>query len=282
MNTLTKEQIDQVIEEIRTELETFALAAAHLERFDKTNTTDAEYLSYVNGHGGHYIKFLALLIKKLQFKNIVELGNREGLSTLAIYDQLPGESQFTTIDIVEDLRYCPSSLFTDKRVRILYGDVCDVRIISQVPHNIDFLFSDTIHYAYQVRDEFAIYRHLLADQALIAVDDIFVNDKQLFWDEIPYPKWDLTELCHSNGWGLFLYDRSLDNQTTSVSLANATYTAATIWHRRTKEKAAALEKITQRKPVATVKRAVKKIPGVYPLFCKINNRFNIIPANTRN
>lgn len=224
---MTKESITKLIAEIENEMPSFSIKKENLEKFGTVDQADDEFLSYVNGVGG-YIKFLALLTKKLQLKNIVELGNREGLSTLAMYDQLPSDGNFISIDIIEDVRYCPTKMFSDSRVQFITGDVCDINVLKKIPPDIDFLFSDTIHFDFQIRDEFAIYQHLLADTALVAIDDIHTNDKGKFWDELTYEKWDLTELCHSSGWGLFLFKRK-ESLSREERWLKAVSTAATIW-----------------------------------------------------
>lgn len=269
---MTKESITQLISEIKKEIPTFSLKADSLSKFGTVDHADDEFLSYVNGVGGHYVKFLALLIKKLQFKNIVELGNREAISTLAIYDQLPENSHFTTIDILEDLRYCPASMFNDRRVSIITGDVCDINVLNKLPDDIDLLFSDTIHFNFQIRDEFTIYQHLLADTALVAIDDIHTNDKGIFWDELTYDKWDLTELCHSSGWGLFLFKRKIPESREDRWL-KAVSAAANIWQRKYYELYS--EKLTdeERSLKKRTKRYLAKFPSIYTLLVKTKNIF---------
>lgn len=267
---MNAEQIEKIIGEIRTELSTFNIHEKNLTNFDLDKPLDKAFLSYVNGVGGSYVKFLALLTKKLQFKNIVELGNREAISTLAIYDQLPENSKLTTIDILEDARYCPKEMFTDPRVKFITGDVCDISVLKQLPADIDFLFSDTIHFDFQIRDEFAIYQHLLADTALVAIDDIHTNDKGIFWDEVTYEKWDLSELCHYNGWGLFLFERKVLVSKEERWLKAVT-AATEIWQRKynelNKEKTQRIENSVKNK----VKKIVKRNPFFYSLLVKIHN-----------
>jgi len=244
---MTKETVEQTIQEIKKELLDFSIDKKNLEKFGTVDHMDDEYLSYVDGFkGAFYIKFLALLVKKIKPKNIVELGNREGLSTLAIYDQLPSDSKFVTIDILEDVRYCPSAMFNDARVNFITGDVCDIEILKEIPKEIDFLFSDTIHHDFQIRDEIEIYQHLLSDVALVAIDDIHTNDKGKFWDEVTYAKWDLSEICHSSGWGLYLFQRK--NKTTPEQRWLAAVEAsARIWRRKHSENESILSKIEEQK-----------------------------------
>jgi len=242
---MNKKQIDTFIEEIRNESKTHTIAPENLTKINPLDPEDSEFLSYINGTGGIYLVFLSLLVKKMNAKTVVELGNRRGLSTLSMYDQLPAESTFTTIDIIEDVRYCPDSMFTDPRVSFLFGDVCDIDVLRKTPFDIDLLYTDTIHHYFQIKDEFEIYQHLLADTALVAIDDINVNDKGRFWDELTCEKWDLTELCHHSGWGLFLFERKT-SESKEERWGKAVEASSKIWQRKYTElqieKDAALEK----------------------------------------
>ena len=52
-------------------------------------------------------------------ENIVELGNREGLGILSIYDALSKNSELYTLDIVDDVRFINNKIKSDSRVHIL-------------------------------------------------------------------------------------------------------------------------------------------------------------------
>lgn len=265
---ITKENIDLAIEEIKKELPTFEISPENLEKFGTVDELDEEYLSCVNGAGGSYVKFLSLLTKKFQFNNVVELGNQTGLSTLAIYDQLPQHTSFTTIDIIEDIRYCPERMKSDQRVSILFGDVCDTNILKKIPKDIDLLFTDTIHFNFQIQDEFAVYQHLLADTAIVAVDDIHKNDKGIFWDGLHYEKWDLTELCHVSGWGLFLYKRT-EPLTQEDRWLKAVTTSSQIWQRKFMELNVIKEAAEEVSVKNRLKKLLKKSPSLYKALIKI-------------
>jgi predicted O-methyltransferase YrrM len=259
---MTSSNLDEIINSIKTELDGFTFKPSNLVKFKPGNAEDAEYLTYANGVGGAYVKFLAILTKKLQPKNIVELGNREGLSTFAFYDQLPANSTFTTIDIIEDVRYCPDEMFTDPRVNFITGDVASLDVLKQVPDNIDILFTDTIHFYFQLKDEFEIYQHLLADTAIVAIDDIRTNDKGKFWAEVTHPKWDLTEVCHHSGWGLFLYERKVPK--TREERWNAILEATSrIWERKYQELFVKDEARTNSEPMNVLKKKIKENKVLY-------------------
>jgi hypothetical protein len=50
-----------------------------------------------------------------------------------------------------------------------------------------------------------IYKDLCKDGALIVLDDIRMNDMYGFWEELAYPKLEITADCHESGFGVFLY-----------------------------------------------------------------------------
>ncbi len=271
---LTAERVENAIREINAELSTFKIRPENLVKFGNL-PPDREFLGYVNGTGGAYVKFLALLVRKLNLANIVELGNREGLSTLAIYDGLDAQGTLTTIDLVKDQRYCPGRMWNDERVKFVFGDACDLSILGdRIPLDIDLLFSDTVHFYSQIRDEFQVYQHLLADTALIAVDDINLNDKRKFFDETPLLKWDLTELCYVSGWGLILFRRD-SKQSPEARLAKAYKASAEIWKRKYDEKERIISELERRKLENRLKEFLGRHKHVYALVKKARSLFKV-------
>ncbi len=266
---LTKSKIDNVINEIRNEINSYLFKDSNLRKFS-SSSVDQEYLSYINGKGGLYVKFLSLLIRKLDLKNIIELGNREGLSTVGIYDALSEDGLFLTIDLERDQRFCPDEMFRDSRVSFIFGDVCDLSIFdNKLPKDIDLLFLDTVHYYNQVKDEFSIYKYFLSNTALVAIDDINLNDKRKFFDEVPYPKWDLTELCHESGWGLFLYTRE-DGIDSSMLHISAYKAASTIWKKRYEEVRSNLFMYLRIEALKKTKEVIKTLPFLRKLLIFLN------------
>jgi len=199
---------------------------------------DAEFSKYMNNvriphndnkrcHG--YFALLHNIVSNLpDSANICELGNREGLSTLSIIDAMKQSHHFVTIDTVQDLRFLPpekaNKLIDDNQLFAMVGNCLDPEMILTVAKitngKIDLLFCDTIHIYEQVQAEFEKYEHLLADEAIILVDDIrnahlhLKEDhpdrrtKYKFYEEWEGEKYDLTELCHNpSGFGAFIYKR---------------------------------------------------------------------------
>ena len=257
---LTRTLVDAAIGKIAEDLPAFRVPEPLLVMFSDS-ATDRMYRDYLTSSESGYLRFLPMLIRQLGLKFIVELGNREGVSTLCLFSALATDGRFVTVDIVRDQRFCPKHMFSDPRVRFVHGDVADLAIYgNKVPVEIDLLFSDTIHFDRQLRDEFAIYGPLLADRALVAIDDINLNDKRKWFDEVPYPKWDLTALCHASGFGLMLIERQ-EPISKEVRLAQAYAASAQVWKRRHDE-------VRQ----APLRAAVKDILATQPKLRRIAGR----------
>lgn len=166
---------------------------------------------------------------------------------------------------MKDLRYFPEVLNDEKRnIFAVYGDVFNLNIFKEIPLDIDILFSDTIHYYEQIRDEFEIYQHLLSDIALVAIDDIHVNDKGRFFDEIEYAKWDLTQLCHHSGWGLFLFQRK-KSLTKDERLEKAMMASIAVYQRRYQDFVEREESAQEARMRSRITKGIKK-SFLYPLL----------------
>ena len=178
---------------------------------DIVNNINEEYKRYLtnynfqHGRVHGYFTLIYNMIKTLPDDAIiVELGNREGMSTLAIYEALKPNQKFYTIDIVKDLRILPVEFFNDNRIKILYGDCVSEDILKEFEDNsIDFLFSDTVHYYEQINMEFESYKNKMKKDSILFVDDIKLSDKIRFYDEWNGEKYSLDSWCHESGFGCF-------------------------------------------------------------------------------
>lgn len=272
---LTKKNIDTLIENFSLLKEKNTIAQKNLTKFDDKIKTDALYLSFINSKDQHYLTFLNYLVKQVKPKNIVELGNREGLSTIALYDAAKETgSDFYSIDIEKDQRYCPLYMFSDNQMHFLFGDVCSFEIIKQLPKSVDLLFTDTLHFDFQLRDEWEIYQHILSDTALVAIDDINIHDKRKLFDEVPFSKWDLTELCHANGWGLFLFIRKeniyKEEQERKINTA-----IIQVWERKYESLFKYVESTKEKEIFSRIKKMLKKIKPAYYAYTYIFNTLNL-------
>jgi hypothetical protein len=210
-----------------------------LSKFNLTIPLDKEYFKYLTqgGEAGGYLHWLTLLTKHSDAKLIVESGNRYGNSTIAIYHGLKKNQKLISVDIVKDQRYIPNIIYKDKRVKFIFGDCLDLNSYDKdtlIPIDIDIFWTDTIHTYEQISSEFFVYEPLLSDEAIIVIDDINLNDKGKFFHESPYPKFDLTNICHSSGFGVIHYIRpkSERNKSHSERINKALLNSIKIWHER--------------------------------------------------
>ena len=166
-----------------------------------------------NKDGNHgYFSLLHNLTSNIE-GTIVELGNREGLGILSIYDALGENSELYTLDIVDDVRFINDKIKSDSRVHILNDfNSLDADRIEKTfeKKSISMIFLDTIHTYEQVVEEFKLWEPYMKDDCVILVDDIcdYVpgNTKWKFHKEyIVSHKYDVTKWAHNpTGFGVYL------------------------------------------------------------------------------
>lgn len=163
-------------------------------------------------HG--YFSLLNNLTKNLSDDAIiVELGNREGLGVLSIYDALKENQTFYTLDIINDLRFINNKIRNDARVEIMNDfNSLDYRRVSKEfeQKSISMIFMDTIHTYEQISSEYKIWKPYLKDDCVILIDDIrpIMEDrtKWKFHQEVEIKnKYDITDWAHNyTGFGVYL------------------------------------------------------------------------------
>ncbi len=172
---------------------------------------DAESLGYIDSESEWYYGWLALAVRILTPRHVLELGSFRGGSAVCLFQELDAFSKLTSVDLIKDLRFCPPRMLHDPRVSFVLGNDLDLSIYEErVPLDIDFLFIDTVHSFHQISAEWAIYQHLLMDRALVVLDDIRLHDMGKFWEELRYQKLEATEHCHSSGFGAFIFEREVE------------------------------------------------------------------------
>ena len=166
-----------------------------------------------NKDGNHgYFSLLHNLTSNIE-GTIVELGNREGLGILSIYDALSENSELYTLDIVDDVRFINNKIKSDSRVHILndFNSLDADRIeITFEKKSISMIFLDTIHTYEQVLEEFKLWEPYMKDDCVMLIDDIRPSmtgrTKWRFHTELDYTyKYDVTEWAHNDtGFGVYL------------------------------------------------------------------------------
>ena len=166
-----------------------------------------------NKDGNHgYFSLLHNLTSNIE-GTIVELGNREGLGILSIYDALSENSELYTLDIVDDVRFINDKIKSDSRVHILndFNSLDSNRIEKTFEKkSISMIFLDTIHTYEQVLAEFQLWEPYMKDDCVMLIDDIRPSmpgrTKWQFHTELDYTyKYDVTEWAHNDtGYGVYL------------------------------------------------------------------------------
>ena len=166
-----------------------------------------------NKDGNHgYFSLLHNLTSNIE-GTIVELGNREGLGILSIYDALSENSELYTLDIVDDVRFINDKIKSDSRVHILndFNSLDSDRIEKTFDKkSISMIFLDTIHTYEQVAEEFKLWEPYMKDDCVMLIDDIRPSmtgrTKWRFHTQLDYTyKYDVTEWAHNDtGYGVYL------------------------------------------------------------------------------
>ena len=166
-----------------------------------------------NKDGNHgYFSLLHNLTSNIE-GTIVELGNREGLGILSIYDALSANSELYTLDIVDDVRFINDKIKSDSRVHIQNDfNSLDVDRIENTfeKKSISMIFLDTIHTYEQVTQEFKLWEPYMKEDCVMLIDDIRDympgRTKWRFHTELDYTyKYDVTEWAHNDtGYGVYL------------------------------------------------------------------------------
>ena len=166
-----------------------------------------------NKDGNHgYFSLMHNLTSNIE-GTIVELGNREGLGILSIYDALSENSELYTLDIVDDVRFINDKIKSDSRVHILNDfNSLDADRIEKTfeKKSISMIFLDTIHTYEQVSLEFKLWEPYMKDDCVMLIDDIRDympgRTKWRFHTELNYTyKYDVTEWAHNDtGYGVYL------------------------------------------------------------------------------
>ena len=175
---------------------------------------DSEFSVYLfNRDGNHgYFSLLHNLSSNIE-GTIVELGNREGLGIISIYDALSDNSELFTLDIVDDVRFIKDEIKNDPRVHILndFNSLDSNRVEKTFEKkSISMIFLDTIHTYEQVTQEFKLWEPYMKDDCVMLVDDIRDympgRTKWRFHTELEYDhKYDVTEWAHNDtGFGVYL------------------------------------------------------------------------------
>lgn len=157
---------------------------------------------------GNY-QFLSSLMLILKPRQVVELGGAMGVSALCMLATLEKSSQIYSITLEEHgLEFSFIKRDYPNLIKVI-GDDLDMDVW---PEDLswgktDFLYIDSLHTQEQLEKELDLYLPLLKEGTIVALDDIHINSGMSeTWDNILFPKIDLTKENHYSGWGIFKYE----------------------------------------------------------------------------
>ena len=127
-------------------------------------------------------QFMALLLKLMQAKNVLEIGTFTGYASLVMAQALPQYGRIITCDIDEKATQVAQNFWAQagcqNKITLRLGPAVDTldEMIEQDQHGMfDFIFIDADKKAYL--DYYEKSYHLLKKGGLIAVDNVFLGGK---------------------------------------------------------------------------------------------------------
>ncbi|MDX2195140.1 MAG: hypothetical protein NW207_01885 [Cytophagales bacterium] len=180
-------------------------------------TIDNEYIDVFPGD--HY-RLLGAFMRVLKPKVVLEVGTFRGVSALAMRKYMPQEAVLHTFDIVEYHKYTghyfkPGDFENGKLVQHI-SDISKTEYFAKYKELIesaDFIFLDAAKDKVQERRFFEHFAQCkFQRRPIIMLDDIKVWNMLRIWEDIPYPKLDITSFGHFSGTGLvdICYDKYED------------------------------------------------------------------------
>ena len=155
----------------------------------------------LDGISGYYW-YLHALIAVTRPKKVLELGRCLGTSALFMLGALPEDSTLITVDTLERASDLAHKV-DDPRLHVITGNDLDLGIYDGIDlQGVDFLFVDTDHTNLQASREWDLYKPFLSPDAIIAFDDITMNDMGAFWSELDCAKLETGTVYHYTGFGL--------------------------------------------------------------------------------
>jgi predicted O-methyltransferase YrrM len=159
--------------------------------------------------GEHY-KLLAGLVHVLKPRLIIEIGTAEGMSALALKKNLPSQGRVITFDIIPWMTYPNKCLhstdFEDGRLEQRIDDLGDLITMErhrEVLERAELIFIDA---AKDGKLEQRLVENLqvldFRQPPVVIFDDIRVWNMLAIWQQLRWPKMDLTSFGHWSGTGI--------------------------------------------------------------------------------
>ena len=182
--------------------------ASNIYQFVRQSARGFEWFNeYLDKENFAYWVWLHCLVKMKKPKQFVELGAAFGNSTISIASAMPKRSSLISVDIggiqptwgnINQYYPCLTPIWGNDLDLKIYPPNVDL-------HKTDIWLIDTKHTAEHFSKEIELYTPFFKKGAIVACDDIHLNDMFFVWDKIPFDKCDNSFPCHSHtGFGVFV------------------------------------------------------------------------------
>lgn len=183
-------------------------------KLEKLNSR-SEKLTHSKWPGEHY-RILAAFMQLLKPERVVEFGTFQGRSSLSMMETLPEQSEIHTFDLI-NYEEIPNTLlraedFENNRLNQHLDNLAEEAALEKhrsLLESTDFLFIDGPK---DGTTEPCLVKNLnkikFKKPPIVVFDDIHNYKMLKLWDELPYPKFDMTSFGHWTGTGLVLWNNS--------------------------------------------------------------------------
>lgn len=141
-----------------------------------------------------HLETFVSLVEKLDAREVVELGTRTGVSTLAWLYALEGRGHLTSVDIDTQ-----PEIGTYAHWTFLQGDDCSADVFSQMPAEADIVFIDTSHAYEQTCRELNLYRWLVRKGGVIVLHDTELAHPEFVTGKAFPVRRAIDEFCRAEG-----------------------------------------------------------------------------------
>ncbi|HMI48900.1 MAG TPA: class I SAM-dependent methyltransferase [Gemmatimonadaceae bacterium] len=132
----------------------------------------------VQGHLGTFVE----LVVELDASQVIELGSRSGVSTIAWLYALENRGHLWAVDVspAPPIEGCEHWTFVQ-------GDDCSPGVLAQLPYEVDIVFIDTSHAYEHTLRELELYLPRVRAGGRILLHDTELEYPELIGPSVPFP-----------------------------------------------------------------------------------------------
>jgi len=162
----------------------------------------------LNTNGCAYYQWLPGLVDEIKPSQIVELGGAMGVASIMMLNANWHDFKLYSITLAEHgLEFSYIKENYPNLIKVVGDDLN----LDNWPKDLDLSktdiwFLDSEHTEKQLRAELKLYTPFFKKGAIIIFDDIRMPELFGVWEELSYPKIELTDPLHYSGYGLAIYE----------------------------------------------------------------------------